>query len=61
MKISIGIIALNEEKYISGIMSDVLKQTYPLKKVELLFIDGGSTDKTKAIMMDFKRENKALF
>ena len=61
MKISIGIIALNEEKYISGIMSDVLKQTYPLKKVELLLIDGGSTDKTKAIMMDFKRENKALF
>lgn len=55
LKISVGIIALNEEKYIENIMQDVLKQTYPQKNIELLLIDGGSTDHTKGIMQSFQK------
>jgi len=42
--ISIGIIARNEGKVIATTLSYLLKQTYPLDKVEIIFVDGNSTD-----------------
>lgn len=47
MKISVVIPAYNEEKYISGTIDSIKKLT--LIPDEILIIDGGSTDKTKAI------------
>ena len=61
MVISIGIIAYNEEKFINKILQDVYKQTYSLKNIELLLIDGLSKDKTKEMMLDFKNKHESEF
>lgn len=44
--ISIGIIARNEWKVIAFTLKYLLEQTYPLDKVEIIFVDGNSTDDT---------------
>ena len=53
MKISISVVALNEEKYLPNILKDILQQTYPHKDMEILLIDSISQDTTKNIMLDF--------
>ena len=53
MKVSIGIIALNEEKCLPDILDDIISQTYPHSMTEILLVDSGSIDNTKSIMMDF--------
>lgn len=55
---SVCIVALNEEDYIGAVLQDVIKQTYPHEKIEVLLIDSMSTDKTKDIMMEFKKTRK---
>ncbi|MCX6824265.1 MAG: glycosyltransferase [candidate division SR1 bacterium] len=44
--LSIGIIARNEGKVIARTLQYLLKQTYPLDKIEIVFVDGNSTDTT---------------
>lgn len=61
MIISFCIVAYNEEKTISYLLSDLLIQTYPLKNVELVLVDGNSSDATKKIMNEFGVNNKELF
>lgn len=53
MKVSISIVALNEEKYLPNILQDILQQTYPHKDMEILLIDSISQDTSKKIMSDF--------
>ena len=53
MKVSIGIIALNEGKCLPDILDDIISQTYPHSMTEILLVDSGSIDNTKSIMMDF--------
>ncbi|TYZ24503.1 glycosyltransferase family 2 protein [Selenomonas ruminis] len=53
LRVSICIVALNEERYLPGILEDVLRQTYLHDKTEILLIDSKSTDNTKKIMIDF--------
>ena len=47
MLISIGVVALNEEKYLPSLFNDLKNQTYPHEKIEIILIDGMSTDNTK--------------
>lgn len=61
MNISFCIIAYNEENTISDLLSDLLMQTYPLKHIEVILVDGGSTDSTKSIMNDFSKNNSDVF
>lgn len=49
MKISVVIPAFNEEKYIAKTLDSIRKLDKKNYQVELLIIDGGSTDKTVAI------------
>ncbi len=53
MKVSISIVALNEEKYLPNILQDILQQTYSHKDMEILLIDSISQDTSKKIMSDF--------
>ena len=53
MKVSISVVALNEEKYLPNILQDILQQTYPHEDMEILLIDSISQDTTKKIMLDF--------
>lgn len=47
--ISIVIATYNSEKTLSLTLDSIKKQTYPKEKIEILIIDGGSTDATKSI------------
>ena len=50
---SIGIIARNEEKNIMNTLSHLINQDYPHESMEILIVDGNSTDKTREIARDF--------
>ena len=48
--ISIVMPIYNEEKYIEKCILSLLKQDYPLKYMEWIFVDGGSNDGTVDIV-----------
>ena len=49
MKVSIGVVALNEEKTLPSLFEDFKLQTYPHDKIEIILIDGISSDNTKKL------------
>lgn len=57
MLVSIGVVALNEEKCLPDLFLDIKNQTYPHEKIEVILINGMSTDRTKEIMEDFENKN----
>ena len=54
--VSIVIRAYNEEKYLPGLIEDLKNQTYPKTKIEILFINAMSTDRTRDIIERFIAE-----
>ena len=50
--VSLIIPVFNEEKYMKNFLKSVLEQDYDFSKVEVIFIDGASTDNTKKIIDD---------
>ena len=57
-KISILIPVYNEEKYILKCLESIESQTYNLESIEVIVIDGRSTDKTLSIVEEFNRNSK---
>lgn len=53
IKISFVIPVLNEEKRIRKCLSSIRRQNYPQDKVEILIVDGSSSDKTLEIAKEF--------
>lgn len=54
MLVSLCVIAYNEEKVLNGLFRNIADQTYPHDKIEVVLVDSSSTDKTLAMMEDFK-------
>ncbi|MDD2913665.1 MAG: glycosyltransferase family 2 protein [Candidatus Pacebacteria bacterium] len=54
--VSIIIPCRNEEKFISKCLDSFLKQNYPKDKMEILVIDGMSTDKTREIAREYSEK-----
>lgn len=50
----------NEEKYIKNCILSLLEQDYPKEKMEWIFVDGCSTDKTIEIIEDFTKKFPGL-
>jgi succinoglycan biosynthesis protein ExoA len=48
--IAFVVATLNEEKAIHGCVRSLLDQEYPPEKIEVVIVDGGSTDRTRAIV-----------
>ena len=48
--VSLVIPVYNEERYIENFINSILVQDYNFKKIEVIFIDGNSTDKTKSLI-----------
>lgn len=51
--VSLCVIALNEENFLPRLLQDLYAQTYPHEKTQIVLVDSGSSDKTKALMMRF--------
>lgn len=50
----------NEEKYITSCIDSLLTQDYPQNQMEWIFVDGGSTDKTKELISEYQRRYPEL-
>ena len=50
----------NEEKYIAQCIDSVLAQDYPKKDLEVLFVDGMSSDHTREIVQVYTRQHTFL-
>ncbi|MDD5530168.1 MAG: glycosyltransferase family 2 protein [bacterium] len=51
--ISIIIPCRNEEKYIGKCLDSIIKSDFPSKSLEILVVDGCSTDKTREVIKEF--------
>jgi len=58
--VSIIIPCRNEEKFISQCLDSLINQNYPKDKLEILVIDGASTDKTKNIVSLYIQKYKFI-
>lgn len=61
MNISVGIVALDEEKYLPRLLEDLLAQGYPHEKLEVVLVDSMSADGTRELMQQFADEHAADF
>jgi len=52
--LSIVIATYNSGNTLPMVLESIEKQTYPIKKIEILIIDGGSTDNTKYIALSYR-------
>lgn len=49
-RVSVVIAARNEEKYLPGLLNDLVNQDYPKNKLEIIVVNDRSTDNTGAIV-----------
>ena len=61
MKVSLCVVAYNEEFFLPNLLNDFKNQTYPHDKIEVVLIDSASTDKTKEIMHNFSVEDNGFY
>lgn len=54
--VSIVVPAYNEERYISKCLDSFVRDHYPKEYLELLIVDGGSTDRTKEIVKEYSKK-----
>ena len=47
----------NEEKYIAKCIDSILEQDYPKEDIEILFVDGMSTDRTREIVTKYSAKH----
>ena len=55
-KISIIVPCRNEEKFISECLNSLLNQDYPKNKIEILVMNGMSTDSTSKILKKYQKK-----
>ena len=59
-KFSIIIPCLNEEQYIGNCIDSILSQSYNISLIEIIIVDGGSTDGTSEILFKYKQKFTGL-
>ena len=55
LTVSLCVVAYNEEQFLPNLLNDFEKQTYPHNLIEIILVDGNSSDKTKELMLDFAK------
>ncbi|CAM3732917.1 glycosyltransferase [Avibacterium avium] len=61
MIVSFCIVAHNEEKNMPAIFDMIMAQDYPHEKIEIIFVDSMSTDKTKKYMDEFVAKARGFY
>ncbi len=61
MKVSVAVVAYNEEKTLPKLLEDLSAQDYPHEKIEVLLIDSMSTDSTMTIMTEFAQSDNGFY
>lgn len=56
-KVSVICPVFNEEKFIEACIVSIIEQDYPQDAMEVLFIDGRSTDKTRDIISRYQKDH----
>lgn len=60
MKITLAVVARNEEACLPSLLDDIRAQTYPHEEIEILLVDSGSSDRTPELMEAFREEGGFL-
>ena len=60
IEVSVVMPVYNEELYIRNCIESLLRQTFPLEKMEWIFVDGMSKDKTVEILEEYKTKYPKL-
>lgn len=58
--ISVIVPVYNEEKYLDACLASMLAQDYPRESMEWIFVDGMSSDRTMAILSEYRARFPAL-
>lgn len=58
--VSIIVPCLNEERHIEECLKSILANDYPEEKLEILVVDGGSTDKTREIVKSYGGQTSVI-
>lgn len=61
MRVSFCVVARNEQEYLLKLLLDLCNQTYDHSKIEVILVDGNSSDNTKDLMMEFKRNHSEFY
>lgn len=59
-KLTLNIAIRNEEKRVATLLDSIITQTYPRERMEVLIIDGMSTDRTIEIVGHYQDEHRNL-
>lgn len=61
LKLSICVVALNEDNFLPNLLQNIRDQQYPHRLTEVILVDSGSEDTTKSIMEAFKEESNGFY
>ncbi len=59
-RVSVVVPVLNEERHIAEALQSVVDQDYPAELIEILVADGGSTDRTRALVSEVARADSRV-
>lgn len=59
-KVSVIVPVLNEEKYIQKFLDSVLEQNYPRECLEVILVDGGSSDSTLGLVKSYTEKHSYI-
>lgn len=58
--ISVILPVRNEERYIAACVASIFAQDYPLDRMEVIFVDGCSQDRTPALLREMQKEHPQI-
>ena len=60
IEVSVIIPCRNEEKFIAKCLKSIIEQDYPKENLEVLVVDGASSDKTREIVGEYSSKNRSF-
>ena len=55
--VTVGMCVKNGEKFVGGAITSILQQNYPSEKLEIIYVDDGSTDNTVQVINSFMEKS----